>query len=273
MERLAISSIAWDNQEELAVADKLHELGVRNIELAPTKLWADPTQATDEQIAQVIEFWQDKGQKIVAFQSMLFGRESMKIFEDEATRIETLDYLKRFTRLAGKMGAGVLVFGSPKNRQRGDMSYEQAFEVAKDFFNELGTVAVENNTCFCIEPNPTDYACDFVTNTQQGIDLVTAVNNPGFGLHLDIAGMTLAGDDIARSIRDAAPILKHFHASSPQLGQVEREAGIDHQAASSALKAIGYKGYISIEMRPGEIGQNAMRAEKAVTYINGIYES
>lgn len=271
MEQLAISSIAWHNQEESLVADKLQELNIKNVELAPTKLWDDPTKATNEQIKSVVDFWKGKGQNIVAFQSMLFGRESLKIFEDEQTRAETLKYLKQFTQLAGKMGAKVLVFGSPKNRQRGQMPYEQAFEIAREFFNELGSVAMDSNTCFCIEPNPTEYACDFVTNAQQGIDIVTAVDNPGFGLHLDIAGMTLAGDDIAASIRAAAPILKHFHISSPQLGDVNASTAVDNATAAKVLKSVDYKGYVSIEMRPGEVGRNVDRVEEAVVYAQSIY--
>lgn len=273
MNQLAVSSIAWTNEEEKDVANALHKLGVRSVELAPTKLWADPTQATDNEIGDVLDFWKANGQNVVAFQSMLFGRENLKLFEDEASRQETAKFLKDFIRLAGKMGARVLVFGSPKNRQRGNIAYEVAFEIAKDFFADLGDVAQENNTCFCIEPNPADYACDFVTNAQQGIELVKAVNNKGFGLHLDIAGMTLAGDDIAESIKNSASILRHFHASSPQLGQVEAAAGIDHGAAARALADINYKGLVSIEMRPAETGENVKRVEKAVEYIRDIYES
>ncbi len=272
MNQLAVSSIAWTNQEEKDVAKVFRKLSVKNVELAPTKLWGDPTKATDSEIADVLDFWESNGQDVVAFQSMLFGRENLKIFEDELTRQETANFLKDFIRLAGKMGVKVLVFGSPKNRQRGKVAYDQAFDIAKDFFGDLGDVARENNTCFCIEPNPIDYACDFVTNAQQGIELVKAVNNEGFGLHLDIAGMTLAGDDIAESIKNAAPVLRHFHASSPQLGQVEAAGGIDHETAAVALADINYKGFVSIEMRPAEAGQNVERVEKAVMYIREVYE-
>jgi sugar phosphate isomerase/epimerase len=272
MERLAVSSIAWTNNEEQDVAQQLQDLGVSHVELAPTKIWSDPTRATEDQIEGVVNFWKNHGLDVVAFQSMLFGRENLKIFEDEKTREETLDFLKGFIGLAGKMGAKVLVFGSPKNRQRGDMPYEAAFEIARDFFSELGKTATDNNTCFCIEPNPTTYACDFVTNAQQGIDLVSAVDNPGFGLHLDIAGMTLAEDNIERSIKDAAPILRHFHISSPQLGQVEEAAGIDHHTAAKSLAEISYDGYVSIEMRPGDEGTNVRRIGDSVPYAQNIYQ-
>jgi D-psicose/D-tagatose/L-ribulose 3-epimerase len=270
--KLVVSNIAWANEEETAVAKLLQKLDVKYVEIAPTKKWQDPTQASGDEVNAYQDFWRGYGIEIVAFQSMLFSRPDLKIFESDAMRQQTAELLKDYIRLAGKMGAKVLVFGSPKNRQRGELPYEQAFGIAREFFNDLGDVAQENNTSFCIEPNPTDYSCDFVTNARQGIELVNSVNNPGFGLHLDIAGMSLAGDDIQESIKQASSVLRHFHASSPFLGQVEEEVGIDHATAAKTLADINYKGYVSIEMRPGEVGQNVERVKKAVNYALDAYK-
>lgn len=269
--KLAVSSIAWTNQEEPAVAKLLQKLGVKYVEVAPTKLWDDPTKATDKEIADYKSFWNNHGIEIVAFQSMLFTRPDLKIFQAADNRRESLAYLLDFTVLAGKMGAQIMVYGSPKNRQRGDMTADEADRIAAEYFDAIGTTAAASNVCFCIEPNPTDYACDFVTTAQDGIEFVQAVNNKGFGLHLDIAGMTLAGDDIAASIQKAAPILKHFHISSPMLEQVEDRPDVHHSEAAKALNDIGYDGYVSIEMRPGAAGENVARVEKAVRFAQSVY--
>lgn len=270
--KLAVSSIAWTNEEEKEVAELLQRLGVKYVEVAPTKQWKDPTtEASDEALQAYKDFWKSYGIEIVAFQSMLFNRPDLKIFEDEALKTQTLDYLKKFITLAPKLGAGIMVFGSPKNRQRGDLPLAEAETVAKEFFTELGNVASENQTCFCIEPNPTDYACDFVTTAQEGIDFVQTVNNPGFGLHLDIAGMTMAHDDIAKSIEDAGGLVKHFHISAPYLGQVEEGNGVDYQAGADALRRIGYDRFVSIEMKPDAAGTNVARVEKAVRLAQSVF--
>lgn len=271
--KLAVSSIAWTNEEEEEVAVKLQQLGVKYVEVAPTKLWPDPTKATQNQIQEYMSFWQGYGIEIVAFQSMLFTNPNMKLFENSDNRQQTLEYLKEFTRLAGDMGAKILVFGSPKNRQRGDTRLEDADIIAGEFFKELGLHAQQHHTKFCIEPNPVDYACDYVTNTQQGIEIVREVNNPGFGLHLDIAGMTLAGDDITASISDAAELLSHFHISSPYLEQVEERDDIKHREAADALRSINYDKFVSIEMRPAVAGENVSRVEKAVLFAQQTYSS
>jgi D-psicose/D-tagatose/L-ribulose 3-epimerase len=270
--KLAVSNIAWTPAEEPEVAAVLQKLGVRFIEIAPTKKWDDPTtQANDDEIEAYKKFWRSYDIEVVAFQSMLFNRPDLKLFKDEALRVETQQYLDSFIRLAGKFGAGAMVFGSPKNRQRGELGVADAQSVAIPFFRALGETAQQHNTVFCIEPNAPQYACDFVTNAQQGIDIVSAVNHPGFGLHLDIACMTLAGDNIEKSISDAAPYLKHFHISSPMLQDVGPDTDVPHEAAAKALKSINYQGFVSIEMRPAEAGTNVARVEQAVTFAQATY--
>jgi sugar phosphate isomerase/epimerase len=271
--KLAVSTIAWTNEEEVEIAAALQKLGVKFVEIAPTKQWEDPTIASPASIEAYKAFWQSYGIEIVAFQSMLFTRPDLKIFESENNRRATLKYLEDFIGLAGEMGVQIMVFGSPKNRQKSQIPASKATVIAKDFFNTLGDKAQHENVCFCIEPNPPAYDCDFITTASEGIDFVTEVDNPGFGLHLDIAGMSLAGDDIVSSIQMAAPILRHFHISSPMLGQVEDRVDINHREAAKTLKSIGYNGYVSIEMRPGQIGENTSRVEKAVRFAQSVYSS
>lgn len=269
--KLAVSNIAWTNEEEVEVAQLLQSLGVKYVEVAPTKKWESPAAANDQEIQAYKDFWKSYGIEIVAFQSMLFNRPDLKVFESSQNTQKTLDYLKSYIELANKMGAKVMVFGSPKNRQKGSLAADQAFVQAKNFFTALGEKANTENVQFCIEPNATDYACDFVTTAHEGIDLVQAVKTPGFGLHLDIACMTLAGDDIAKSIEAAAPILEHFHISSPMLGPVEARDDVKHAEAAAALRKIKYDKFVSIEMRPGDPGTNVKRVETAVRFAQGIY--
>lgn len=271
--KLAVSSIAWTNEEETAIAEKLQELDVKYVEIAPTKLWDDPTQATLEQARAYVDWWAQYGITVSAFQSMLFARPDLKIFESDENRQEAIMYMSKFLELAGIMGAKKLVFGSPKNRQRGEMSIENANDIAAKFFNELGDIASKNGVVLCLEPNAPQYNCDFITNAAEGRALVERVNNPGFGLHLDAACMALAGDNLGNSIRESKDVLEHFHISSPMLEQVEGRGDVDHVAAATALKDISYDKLISIEMRPGDAGTNVERIEKAIKFAQTTYLS
>ncbi len=268
--KLAVSNIAWTNDEEPSVARLLKELGVRYVEIAPTKKWARPSEATAEEVEAYKAFWAGYGIKVVAFQSMLFNRPDLKLFGDEDLRRQTVGCLQEYITLASRFDVQALVFGSPKNRIKDGLTDKEVQAIAKDVFGELGAAATEKGTYFCIEPNPTEYGCDFITNARQGIDLVRAVGTEGFGLHLDIAGMALAGDDVARSIREAGSMLKHFHISAPFLEGVEAREDIPYGAAAQALADIGYDRFVSIEMKPEAAG-NIERVEKAVRFARQVF--
>lgn len=268
---LAVSNIAWTPEEEPAVAKRLGEIGVKNIELAPTKYWQDPTQISVKEAQEKVDWWKQYGITPVAFQSMLFNRPDLKLFETPELREDAVRYMEKFIQLAGVMGVQRMVFGSPKNRQRGDMPYEQAEKIAAEYFSRLGETAVSSGVEVCIEPNAPQYACDFITNAYEGIDFVKAVNSSGVRLHLDTACMTLAGDDIEQAIVDAGDLLHHFHVSAPMLGDVCADDGIDHAAAAQGLQHIDYKGIVSIEMRPGETGKNLQRVETAIEFVRSVY--
>lgn len=255
--KLAVSAIAWEYTQDRAVGDIMQDAGVGQVELAPTKIWPDkiahdPLSVTDDEIRTVVDAWAAHGVQPVAMQSMLFLRPEMTIFETNEGRVATLSYLKAFITLAGKLGVKRMVFGSPKNRRVPEgLSEEDAWNIALDFFRELGGEAEKHGVVFCIEPNPEAYQCNFVTNAAAGARLVREVNVPGFGLHLDAAGMTLAGDS-PDDILENADILRHFHISAPYLGNIAEDETVPHSAFADALKSIEYDQTVSIEMRPGQ---------------------
>lgn len=268
--RLAISNIAWNRDEEELVAGLLRELGVRHVEVAPTKRWAAPLDAGPDEVAEYRRFWERFGISIVAVQSPLFGRPDLIIFGDDATRRATFEYLSRTVSVAAQLGASVIVFGSPGNRRAGDVPKERVGAIAEEFFHRLGDVAAGYGVFFCLEPNPREYGCDFVTTADEGIGLVNRVNSPGFCLHLDAAGMRLAGDDAVEAIPKAMPILRHFHISSPFLGPIGAHEG-DHVLIASTLRGVGYPHVASIEMKAVSPGSNVEQVVGAVTFAGRVY--
>jgi len=248
----------------------LAELRVRGLELAPTKLWPQPTEVSEMDARRYRSAVERRGLSVVAFQAVLFGRPELTIFENDARRAETIAYLAGMCRLAGWLGARVLVFGSPKNRLVGATRSTEALAIACDFFRRVGDHAARHDTMVCIEANPPEYGCDFITHTAAAAELVGAVDHPGFGLHLDAGGITLAGDapDV---VRGCASLARHYHISEPHLAPIGT-GGADHAALASALRRGGFQGWLSIEMKPpaGVPGSDAVRA--AVESARSIYQ-
>ena len=183
--KLAISNIAWSNDEERDVARILGRLGVQGVEVAPSKIGPKPIELGDDDVRRYRAFWNDSGVEIVAMQALLFGSSGLAIFESESARRAMEDYLGRVIRIGGLLGAKALVFGSPKNRLIGARTPAEVDAIALPFFRAMGAIAVANGTCLCIEPNPPAYGADWVLTAREAQAFVRRVDHPGFGLHLD----------------------------------------------------------------------------------------
>jgi sugar phosphate isomerase/epimerase len=268
--RLAVSNIAWPAGADAEAGALLREQGAGGVELALTKVWPEPLEVPAAEVARCRRWWEARGLPVVALQALLFGKPQLTIFGTPGVRQATLEYLKALIGQAARLGARALVFGSPGNRKRGDLDGAAAREVAVPFFRALGEAARAHGVAFCIEPNPKDYGCDFVTTVAEAIDLADAVGSAGFGVHLDTGGMTLAGDAAAQVVA-AAGRCRHFHVSTPFLAGVPG-GGVDHAAFAGALQTQGYRGWLSIEMSEAKLHptwQEGVR--QALAFVRATY--
>ena len=247
--KMAVSNLAWDPADDDAVAGLMRSLGVTGLEIAPTRIWDSPLSSTPGQRAQYRGRWADLGITIVSLQALLFGRPDLTVFDSVSARSSTLDYLRAMIELAADVGASRLVFGSPRNRARGTMAKDKADEIAIPFFRTVGDFAIQAGCVFCVEPNPPQYDCDWITTVEEGRRFVKDVSHNGIGLNADSGGITLAGEDPAAVISEAAAEIAHFHISEPQLAPIG-DGGVAHPTFAGALSTAGYAGWTSVEMRP-----------------------
>jgi sugar phosphate isomerase/epimerase len=266
--KFAVSNIAWASGIEDEAISALRALGVKALELAPTRAWPDWVGATPATAANIREQYQARGLLIPSMQAILFGKPDCKLFGTDAEREALLQHLRLCADLAVALGAQNLVFGAPKNRDLAGLTVEQAFGSARETFAAAAVYYHSKDVCLCLEANPAQYGCTFVTNSEDASRLVRAVKSPGFGLHLDTACMFLAGENIAAAIEASRDILRHFHASEPNLGDFHAPV-VDHAAANHALRSIGYSNWVSLEMREAE--QPVAALQEAVRLVTGTY--
>jgi D-psicose/D-tagatose/L-ribulose 3-epimerase len=267
--KLAVSNIAWDSSVDDAAASVLAREGVSGIELAPTKWRADAFEAPAHDVAALRSEWEDRGLPVVAMQSLLFGRPELQLLAEASERQAFLDHLRRVADLASVVGARALVFGSPKNRVRGDRSLDESMTIARDLFRALAPHARERGVIFCIEANPAEYGCDFVVRTPDAADLCRSIDHPSVGVNIDVGGIIINGEDPAESIADAAPFVRHVHASEPQLAALASTA--THERTAAALREMSYDGWVSIEMRAAAPTDQLAALERAIRLVKQAY--
>jgi D-psicose/D-tagatose/L-ribulose 3-epimerase len=246
--KLAISNIAWDEAEQAEILAALPMLGVTGLEVAPTKLWPAWVGASPDAARAMHQSVEALGMRIPALQSVLFGLPEHQLFGSVGATRGLGAHLAVVADLAGALGASAIVFGSPRNRDRGDLSLAQAMDRAVPILREVGDAYAAAGTCFCLEPNPEEYNCNFLTHWQEVAELVARVAHPGVGIHLDTACIALAGDDPVEAITACGSAVRHFHISEPALGGFANPV-LDHGRVGAALRQSGYGGFVSIEMR------------------------
>jgi D-psicose/D-tagatose/L-ribulose 3-epimerase len=265
---ISFSHIAWPPEGEAFALAFLKNLGLDTIEVAPLRAFGDPLTATESSVRERAAWYRELGFKVGSFQALLFGTEGLELFGDAETKQRMKEVLIAVGRVAGWAAAGPMVFGSPKNRLRGALNHPEAIQQAAGFFREVGDACAAAGSCLVIEANPVAYGADFCTTLEQAADLVTATDSPGFGLHVDAGGMALSGEDFEPVLRQSGHLIRHVHASQPNLISFADPDPV-HARIAGVLHEIGYHGSVAIEMRAQPEGMQAVK--QALDAVRNIY--
>jgi D-psicose/D-tagatose/L-ribulose 3-epimerase len=266
---LAVSNIAWLPEEDAAAFDILQALGISQLELAPSRRWPDPAVATVMDAERYRQDLRNAGFSGVAFQAILFGKPELTLFESPKARLRCINYLGHVARLAAACGAGPLVFGAPKNRRIPEgMPLAEADRIALEFFGALAQRAAQLGVSFCLEPNPTDYGCNYLTHVADAARIVRQVNSPGLRLQIDAGELAMNNEAVESVIHEQADIIGHVHISQAMLAGFEAPWE-GHALLARALAQIDYQLLLSIEMKRPADGLGGVR--RAVEFARKCY--
>lgn len=261
--RLAISNIAWDPAQDEMVAGLLKRYGLDAIDIAPGKYFPDPANASTVDIARVRQWWADQNIEITGMQALLFGTSGLNLFGSPTVQQAMLDHLAAVCRIGAGLGATRLVFGSPRNRDRGELNEEQALQVAAPFFRKLGDIAQAHGVIVCLEPNPSCYGANFMTTSAATATVVEAVAHPSIRMQLDAGALTINGEDPVDVLHKAAGLIGHVHASEPDLVTLG-DGGTDHQRVADALRVSLPSQVVAIEMLASKQETHEVAIERAL---------
>ncbi|MGQ7957264.1 sugar phosphate isomerase/epimerase family protein [Pseudomonas sp. SP16.1] len=261
--RLAISNIAWEPGQDELIAGVLKRYGLDAIDVAPGKYFPDPANASSADIARVRQCWADLGIEITGMQALLFGTNGLNLFGSPSVQRAMLEHLAAVCRIGAGLGATRLVFGSPRNRDRGELNEEQALQEAVPFFLKLGDIAQSHGVIVCLEPNPPCYGANFMTTSLATATVVEAVAHPSIKMQLDTGALTINGEDPVDVLHRAAGLIGHVHASEPDLVTLG-DGGTDHQRVADALRVSLPGQVVSIEMLASKQEAHEVAIERAL---------
>jgi len=270
MPRIAISNLAWIKSEDEQIFNAMCDLGVRDLEISPFRDVSTISELKKQFNGKTKKLLNQCGIGIVALQSLMFGHSEIFLFKGEDSRNEMFEHLRRILEFSNQIGSSVVIFGSPKNKIRGNMPYVQALKIAKKFFKQLAKQAKLYNIIFCIEPTPSIYGADFICNTQEALDLVKAVGHESFKINLDIGASILNYEKIEKIIIDNIDYIGHVHISEPHLKAIDLNYSF-HKKIADSLKNGNYNKVISIEMLPDN-KLDIKRISEIISFVKNAYQ-
>lgn len=180
---MAISNMAWKPEDDAHAAFLLPRYGIRYLEILPTK-YAPWDDVFSSNLVNQLDIFNRAGISVYSVQSVFHGVDGR--FGD--AHVE--EHLGKVVRFCEKIGAKVIVMGSPGMRGRG-CSEEALGEL-------LHRVSVGTEVRICLEPNSTAYGCSVGTT----IDKCLAIRgNQDFSINYDTGNASMESDRLP-CIRD-----------------------------------------------------------------------
>jgi sugar phosphate isomerase/epimerase len=158
-----------------------------------------------------------------------------------------------------------MVVGSPKQRNIMEgVSREQAWEWAAAAFRESVKRAEHRQVTICCEPlAPVE--TNFLNTAAEAIQFVEQFGSPNFKIILDVKAMSSEAKPIPQIIRESWPHFAYFHANDKNL-KGPGFGDIDFGPIATALKEVGYRGYVSVEVFKFDEGPGVI-ASRSIEYL------
>ena len=266
--KLAISNIAWDKADDEAVYAAMQQNGFTGLEIAPTRIFPEYPYENLTGAAlfggYLLNRW---GFHVPSMQSIWYGQTG-NIF-DPVQAEELLDYTAEAFQFAHTINCPSLVFGCPKNRMRplgADHARLDPPHTAAEgdaFFAKAGALASHYDVVLAIEANPPVYT-NYLNNTADAFAMVKRLQSPGLAVNLDLSTMISNGERL-RDFVDDIKYVSHVHISEPGLEPIVPRQ--EHKELAMLLKAVGYSGDVSIEMKRTDVET----VRKTLAYIAEVF--
>jgi D-psicose/D-tagatose/L-ribulose 3-epimerase len=264
-----IASLPFERQCVVA-----KELGYDGLEIAPMTLSDAPHTLPAGRRAQIRRAAADAGIAITGLHYLLRAPAGLSITSsDGAVRAHTLDVMRRLCDLAADLGAGLVVHGSPDQRQLEPGDETEGRKRGAECFAAVAPAAEAAGVIYCIEPLSSDQT-QFVNTVVEAAEIVRAIGSPAMRTMIDCSS---AGRSEAAPIPDLlrqwlpTGLIAHIHFNDPnRRGPGEGELAF--APILTALRAGGYGGMAAIEpfiYQP----DGPTCAARAIGYVRGLIEA
>jgi sugar phosphate isomerase/epimerase len=175
---------------------------------------------------------------------------------DEDVRTQARKFIHSVIELAGHFAAPAII-GSMQGRVETDQERGQALDWFRDALNELGEAAAAHGVPLLVEPL-NRYESNVLNRLGQAVEFVQTLSTSNVRILADLFHMNIEEADMAAAIREVGPLLGHVDFADSN----RHAMGFGHTDIGpviSALREIGYTGYLAAEVFPLPTADEAAR--------------
>lgn len=255
-------------------------LGYQAVELAPYSFCNSVMEVSSAERNKIRKWAQEAGVEITGIHALFTPIPGLKPrfgcppglqlnSADRSIRLKTKEYLKELIRLCGQVGGKNVVLGSASARSVPEgISYDEAWQSARDTFRECSELGGQYGVNLCIEPIHAALT-NFINTPEEAVKMVKDVGHPKFRWILDTFAMNCQGVDLAQAIEQFGDSLAHVHVNDDNKSW-PGSGSIDFKSVARALKSINYDGYVSVEVFDLSPNPETVATE-AIKYLRAVF--
>jgi sugar phosphate isomerase/epimerase len=257
--KLAFSSNAYLRFSFNDAAKKIGKLGYQGIEIMADVPHAWPAFMLEEQKQGIRDSLKSNNLAISNINSFMMHavNESRQrywypswIEPDKHYRQIRIDHTMRCLTMAKELGAPCITT-EPGGPVEAGASWNAGLKLFVEMLKPVIEHAEKEGVLLLIEPEPGL----LIETADQFLEFMGHIKSPMVGCNFDIGHSYCVGDDPASTIPRLAKYIKHFHLEDIASTRVHHhlipgDGAIDFKAAIEAIKAIGYKEWVTIELYP-----------------------
>jgi sugar phosphate isomerase/epimerase len=257
--KFAFSTNAYLKFSFTEAVRRLAAIGYQAVELMADVPHAWPACLLEEQKRAIRQALADRGLAISNVNAFMMNAISDPrqrywhpswIEPDRHYRRIRIDHTRRALTLARELGAPCITT-EPGGPVEPGASWSAALRLFVEELKPVAEHAEKDGVLLLIEPEPGL----LIETADQFLELMQHVDSPAVGLNFDIGHFYCVGDDPAATVPRLARYIRHFHLEDIAASRVHHhlvpgEGAIDFAAVFRAIRAMGYTGWITIELYP-----------------------
>ena len=258
-DRLAFSTNAYLNYSFAETVSRLARIGYPAVEIMADVPHAWPAFMLPEQRAALRAALDANGLQISNINAFMMHAVNDPrqrywypswIEPDRHYRQIRIDHTTRALTLAKDLGAACITT-EPGGPVEPGVSWKQALALFVEMIKPVAEHAEKEGVLLLVEPEPGL----LIETVEQFLEFMQHIDSPAVGMNYDIGHAYCVGDDAAATIPLCAKYIKHFHLEDIAPTRVHAhlipgEGAIDFASALGAIRAMDYKGWITIELYP-----------------------